>query len=393
MESRRDILHLDLDAFYPSVEVLDNPALKGKPVIVGGSKQRGVVASASYEARKYGVHSAQPIAKAMRLCPQGVYLPVRMERYVEVSEKVFEIFLRFTPLVEPLSLDEAFLDVTNSVRLFGTPAEIALKIKQLVTDEIGLTVSAGVGPSKLIAKIASDLQKPDGLTVVPHDSVREFLDPLPVEKLWGVGQVTQGQLSLLGVKTIGDLGRIPVNILEKKFGSQGVQMHLLANGIDEREVEPEQEAKSIGSEQTYIDDIIDPETIKNELLAHAVKVARRARYNGLSGKTVTLKIKYKDFTQITRSVTLSDATDDGQEIFKNCCTLLTKSEAGRRPIRLLGVALSHFTDHKEARQLPLFEDSAASLKQKKLNRALDTISEKYGENTIVPGTLMDKGKR
>ena len=392
MDSRKHILHLDLDAFYPSVEILDNPSLKGRPVIVGGGRQRGVVSSASYEARKYGVHSAQPIAAAMRLCPQGVFLPVRMGRYSEISNMVFEIYRRFTPLVEPLSLDEAFLDVTGSTRLFGSPADMALRIKQLVAGETGLTVSAGVASSKLIAKIASDLQKPDGLTVVPHDRVRAFLDPLPVEKLWGVGHVTRESLMLLGVKTIGDLSRIAVNVLERKLGRQGLQLHCLSLGIDDRGVEPEREAKSIGNEETYADDIIDRAIIKKELLGLSIKVARRARSEGLEGKTITLKVKYNDFQQITRSITLPEPTDDGDEMFRHCCSLLNKTEAGRKPARLLGVTLSHLTSCAAARQLCLFTGQSRSLKKKKLNLALDKISEKYGEHTIVPGTLIDKSR-
>ncbi|HPD60620.1 MAG TPA: DNA polymerase IV, partial [Thermodesulfobacteriota bacterium] len=256
MMGPKKIIHLDMDAFYASVEVRDNPGLQGKPVIVGGSKQRGVVSSASYEARKCGVHSAQPIAVAMRLCPQGIFLPVRMARYQEVSEQVFEIFRRFTPLVEPLSIDEAFLDVTGSTRIFGEPEEIARKIKKLVKEQTGLTVSAGVASLKFVAKIASGLNKPDGLTVVPPEKVHEFLGPLPIELLWGVGQATKKILTTLGVKTIGDLKRIPLDILTAKLGKNGFQLHLLSQGIDEREVDIKDEVKSIGQEETFAEDLI-----------------------------------------------------------------------------------------------------------------------------------------
>ena len=215
------ILHLDMDAFYPAVEVLDNPELKGKPVVVGGGRERGVVSSASYEARRFGVHSAQPMASAMRLCPNGIFLPVRMARYKEVSRAVFEIFRQFTPLVEPLSIDEAFLDVSGCERLLGRPEEIAKKIKQDVLKHTGLTVSAGVAPSKFVAKIASDLEKPDGLTVVPPDGVRDFLDPLPIKKMWGVGKVTQKALASLNIRTFKDLSNMPLKILEEKFGKNG----------------------------------------------------------------------------------------------------------------------------------------------------------------------------
>ncbi len=249
MEPKK-IIHLDMDAFYASVELIDNPSLKGKSVIVGGSKQRGVVSSASYEARKCGVHSAQPIATAMRLCPQGIFLLVRMSRYQEVSEQIFEIFRGFTPLVEPLSIDEAFLDVTGSTRIFGEPEEIARKIKNRVKKETGLTVSAGIAPLKFVAKIASGMNKPDGLTVVPPGKVQEFLDPLPIDVLWGVGKATEKVFTTLGVKTIGDLNHIPVDILTAKLGKNGLHLHLLSRGIDEREVEIEDEVKSIGQEET-----------------------------------------------------------------------------------------------------------------------------------------------
>jgi DNA polymerase-4 len=384
----RAIIHLDMDAFYAAVEILDGPELRGKPVIVGGSKERGVVSSASYEARKFGVHSAQPIATALRLCPQGVFLPVRMWRYQEVSQQIFKIFQRFSPLVEPLSLDEAFVDVSGSTRLFGTPEEIARKIKEQVIEETGLTVSAGVAPSKFVAKIASDLQKPDGLIIVPEGKVQEFLEPLPIEKLWGVGKATRKILAHLGVKTIGDLGLISSRLLVRKLGKQGLHLYLLAKGIDEREVEPEREIKSIGHEDTYPVDISHPGEARKQLLSLANRVAKRLRGYGLVGKTVTLKVKYYDFVQITRSITLGEPTDDSREIFQTCCSLLGKTEVGRRPVRLFGISLSQLSDSDETRQLALFAVEEAD-KRRRLNKALDTISEKFGEGAIVPGTLLE----
>ena len=384
----RAIIHLDMDAFYAAVEVLDSPGLRGKPVIVGGSKERGVVSSASYEARKFGAHSAQPIATALRLCPQGVFLPVRMWRYQEVSQQIFKIFQRFSPLVEPLSLDEAFLDVTGSTRLFGSPEEIARKIKEQVVEETGLTVSAGAAPSKFVAKIASDIQKPDGLTIVPGGTVREFLEPLPIEKLWGVGKATRRILAHLGVKTIGDLGLLSSKLLARKLGKQGLHLYLLAKGIDEREVEPEREVKSIGHEDTYAMDISDLGEARRELLSLANKVAKRLRGYGLVGKTVTLKVKYYDFVQITRSITLGEPTDDCREIFQRCCNLLGKTEVGKRPVRLFGISLSQLSDSDEARQLALFAAEEAD-KRRRLNKALDTISEKFGNGAIVPGTILE----
>jgi DNA polymerase-4 len=386
----KSIIHLDMDAFYPAVEVLDNPELKGKPVIVGGSKERGVVASASYEARKFGVHSAQPIAEAMRLCSKGIFLPVRMSRYKEVSERIFEIFYRFTPLVEPLSIDEAFLDVTGSTRLFGHPVDIAKKIKQMVFNEIGLTVSAGVAPSKFIAKIASDMEKPDGLTVVPPDRIREFLDPLPIKKMWGVGKVTQNALARLNIRTFKELSQMPVKVLEQKFGKYGIKMHQLSMGIDEREVVPEHDAKSVGHEETFLRDIIDANEAKKELLSLANRVSRRMRRNSVTGKTITLKVKYNDFVQITRSKTLPKPTQDGREIYSTACSLLEKTEVGKRPVRLLGISLSQLTIIGPEDQLTLFDQNETSKKRKDLNKALDSLYEKHGDKSIRPGTLFTK---
>lgn len=385
----RAIIHLDMDAFYAAVEILDKPELKGKPVIVGGSKERGVVSSASYEARRFGIHSAQPVATAMRLCPQGIFRPVRMWRYVEISRKIFEIFRRFSPLVEPLSLDEAFVDVTGSTRLFGPPEEIARKIKRQVVTEMGLTVSAGVAPTKFIAKIASDIQKPDGLTIVTEGRVAEFLGPLPIEKLWGVGEATCKTLAHLGVKTIGELARVPRELLERKLGKHGLHLHFLAQGVDERGVETERQAKSIGHEETFREDILDMAMVRKVILSLATKVARRLRGQGLLGKTVTLKVKYHNFVQITRSVTLQKATDDGREIFRSCCDLLVKTEVGKRPVRLFGISLSQLEVAHEERQLALFEETREAPKRKRLNRALDAISDKFGDEAIVPGTLLE----
>ena len=389
MAKERQIIHLDMDAFYPAVEVLDNPELKGKPVIVGGSRNRGVVSSASYEARKFGVHSAQPMATAMRLCPHGIYLPVRMSRYQEVSDQIFEIFRRFTPLVEGLSIDEAFLDVTGSVRLFGKPEDIARRIKETVFKETGLTVSAGVAPSKFVAKIASDMQKPDGLTVVQPDHVREFLDPLPVRRMWGVGKVTQEALERLGIHTFKDLRQMSVEILEKHFGKHGINMQLLAMGIDEREVVPEHDAKSIGHEETFETDIIDLGLAKKELLSQAHRVAHRMRQEQVKGETVTLKVKYSDFTLITRSRMLPEATDDASVIYSTACALLEKTAVGKRPVRLLGISISNLSTHPES-QLSLFLGDKEPLKKSKLNTALDSIQEKFGDKGLRPGTLVTK---
>lgn len=390
MQQVKQIIHLDMDAFYASVEVLDNPQLKGKPVIVGGSRARGVVSSASYEARKFGVHSAQPIATAMRLCPQGIFLPVRMDRYHQESERIIGIFHRFTPLVEPLSLDEAFLDVTGSTRLFGSAEEIARRIKQLVKEETGLTVSAGVAPLKFVAKIASDLHKPDGLTIVPPDQVKQFLAPLLIEKLWGIGPATHTILKHLGVHTIGDLSRIPLGILEAKLGKHGTHLHLLSQGIDDRGVMTERDAKSIGAEETFSEDLHSLEEARRELLSLSLRVTRRLRQSGLVCSALTLKVKYHDFKQITRSVTIPDLTRDHRTVFHHCCALLQKTDAGEKPIRLLGISLSQLAMEARVRQRSLLSEEFGSCKDRNLHGALDHILDRFGEGAIMPGTLLKK---
>jgi len=409
MNNEREILHLDMDAFYASVEVLDDTSLRGKPVIVGGGMKRGVVAAASYEARKFGVHSSIPMAKARRLCAHGVFLPVRMERYKEVSDRVFGIFRRYTPLVEPVSLDEAFLDITASVRLFGPPEEIARKIRAEVRAETGLTVSAGVASSKFVAKIASDMNKPDGLTVVPRGKEQEFLGPLRVGRLWGVGEATRSALAEMGVQTIGDLAGAPEEAVVRKLGKHGAHLHRLAHGIDDREVEPEREIKSMGREETFDEDLLEMLALRRELLDIATRTAARLRNHSLKGRTVTLKVKYSDFRLVTREVTLPLGIDDGGEIFRQALTLLEKTEAGKKPVRLLGIYLSNFgvEPGRDAGsgQIPLFghrpQPDGSSPRSRglrdpartaKLNEAVDRIRGKYGEKGVRPGTLAGEEK-
>jgi DNA polymerase-4 len=404
MNNEREILHLDMDAFYASVEVLDDTSLRGKPVIVGGGMKRGVVAAASYEARKFGVHSSIPMAKARRLCAHGVFLPVRMERYKEVSDRVFGIFRRYTPLVEPVSLDEAFLDITASVRLFGPPEEIARKIRAEVRAETGLTVSAGVASSKFVAKIASDMNKPDGLTVVPRGKEQEFLGPLRVGRLWGVGEATRSALAEMGIQTIGDLAGVPEEAVVQKLGKHGAHLHRLAHGIDDREVEPEREIKSMGREETFDEDLLEMLALRRELLDIATRTAARLRNHRLKGRTVSLKVKYSDFRLVTREVTLPLGIDDGGEIFRQALTLLERTEAGKKPVRLLGIYLSNFGAEPGrdpgSGQIPLFghrpQPGGPSPRSRglrdpartaKLNEAVDRIRGKYGEKGVRPGTL------
>jgi DNA polymerase-4 len=389
--THRKIIHLDMDAFYASVEEHDEPSLRGRPIIVGGTSNRGVVSAASYAARKFGIHSAMPIATARKLCPHGVFLPVRMGRYQEISNRIMEIFHRFTPLVEPISLDEAFLDVTDSEMLMGRSEEIARTIKRLVREETGLTVSAGIASSKLLAKIASDLDKPDGLTMVEPGKEREFLSPLPIKKLWGAGAATQKTLALMGAQTIGDLSRLPLQLLTATFGKSGLHLHLAANGIDDREVITEHETKSIGNEETFERDLREEKALRKELLALATRVGKRLRRHGLAGKTVTLKVKYADFKQITRSTTLSEATADDRKIFLHGCELLTRTQAGQRPVRLIGISISNLTPAVSEKQLQLFNHATAQADgRRKLYQALDAISGKYGSDAIVPGALLDE---
>lgn len=388
-DTPRDIIHVDMDAFYAAVEMRDNPQLRGKPVIVGGIGSRGVVSTASYEARRFGVHSAQPIATARRLCPQGVFLPVRMSRYRAVSEQVFTVFARYTPMIEGLSIDEAFLDVTGSKQLFGPPLQIAREIKQCIVADTGLTASAGIGPSKFIAKIASDLRKPDGLTLVEPNRVTDFLDPLPIVRMWGVGAVMQRELQKLGIQTIGDLRRMPATTLTARFGKPGAHLHDLACGIDPRPVVTSRSAKSIGNEETFPEDILNRAAVLRELLALSLQVGQRLRRSGCTGRTITLKVRYPDFVSVTRSVTIAEPTSDGQQIYRRCIELLGKTDVGRLPVRLLGVAVSQLTRGPRHRQLSLLTPPGQGLRADRLNRAIDEVHRKHGAGKLVAGTLLD----
>lgn len=386
----RSIIHLDMDAFFASVEVLDNPDLQGKAVIVGGGL-RGVVSAASYEARGFGVHSALPMVTAHQRCPAGIFLPPRMHRYREISAAIMDIFRRYTPLVEPLSLDEAFLDVTGCERLFGPPAQLAAIIRAEVRGKIGLTVSAGVASSKLVAKIASDIQKPNGLTCVEPGREVEFLTPLAISKLPGVGPATMKQLLLLGVRTIGDLARVPPEILIRKLGKSADQLHRAANGLDDRPVEAEREAKTIGHEETFAHDLKDLATIRKELLALAVKVGRRLRDHGMEARTVVVKIRYHDFVQSTRSLTLAAANSDEEVIYQAACRLLADTQAGRKPVRLLGITASNLLTGGQARPNSLFaEETDRKEKRRRINQAVDRINATFGNEAIKPGTLVER---
>lgn len=388
-DMQKKIIHLDMDAFYASVEMLDDPLLRGKAVIVGGDLNRGVVSAASYEARKYGVHSALAIVTAKKLCPHGIFIRPRLHRYREVSQQIMQIFSSFTPLVEPLSLDEAFLDVTGSEKLFGDASYIAQVIRQSVAQQTGLTVSAGLASSKLVAKIASDMDKPDGLTIVPFGKEREFLAPLPISKLWGVGKVTQKELFKLGVKTIGDLAQVSNEILKMKFGQHGNHLHRSSLAIDDREVIPESAVKSIGHEETFASDLVVTDVISKELLDISVRVARRLRNHGLKARTVMLKVKYYDFMQVTRSVTLKEATDDSHTIYAESKKLLGQTQAGKKPVRMVGITTANFIDALQPVQASLFAiENREGQCRKSLNVAVDSITHKYGIESLKPAALI-----
>jgi DNA polymerase IV len=376
------ILHCDMDAFYASVEERDRTELVGKPVVVGGSpEQRGVVSAANYVARKYGVHSAMPAATAHRLCPHGIFLHPRIDYYAEISRQIREIFERFTPLVEPLSLDEAFLDVTGSEQLFGTAEEIGRTIKQVVREETGLVVSVGVAPNKFLAKIASDLKKPDGFLVVEPEHVQEFLDPLPVERLWGVGKQSSKVFQRLGIHTIGQLRQWPIHTLKSRFGSQGEHLWQLAHGIDDDPVAPEREAKSISHETTFEEDIDDRDMLRAWLVDLTEQVAWRLRRNELKGRTVHLKVRFADFSLITRSQTLSEPTDITDELWQTADEMLChRLPASHLPIRLIGMGVSGF-DSTGLVQRQLFDQDQRQ-KQTYLDVATDQIREKFGTGAL-----------
>ena len=375
------IIHADMDAFYASVEIRERPELRGRPVAVGGSAEgRGVIAAASYAARKFGVRSAMPTRAALRRCPDLVLLPVHMSLYAGVSRQIHAIFARYTPLIEPLSLDEAFLDVGASKRLFGSAAVIARRIKQEVHEELGLVVSMGVAPNKFLAKIASDLDKPDGFVEVAADGVQAFLDPLPVSRLWGVGRVTGATLQKQAIHTIADLRRQPQTALRRWFGEHGQQLWHLAHGIDERPVVAEHEIKSISHETTFARDIADPDALRAMLLDLTEQVAWRLRRHGKRGRTVQIKLRFDDFRTVTRAHSLREATDATQAIWHTVSRLLDHELVqGIPPLRLLGMGVSGFDEGAHSRhQSDLFVDATAE----DMDRVTDDINTRFGGKVL-----------
>lgn len=380
------ILHADMDAFYASVEQRDDARLQGRPVIVGGLGKRGVVCAASYEARTFGVRSAMPTAQARRLCPDGVYLAPRLSHYGSIAADVREIFYRYTPLVEPLSLDEAYLDVTGSLRLFGGAEAIAGKLRADIRAELGLACSVGGGPGKLVAKIASARAKPDGVLLVDAASASDFLRPLRVSEIWGVGPATEARLHSLGIATIGQLAGFDSARLERELGSWGPAIQALARGDDLRTVEADRGRVSCGEENTFPDDVRDDELVEAMILAHGETVARRLRREGRRGRTITLKWRPSgpgaEWKLVTRAKTLDAPTDDGPTIAA-VATALWRAEAGHPPIRLVGVQVSGL-DGERPRQLGLFR-SADDERRDKLNEALDDLVARFGPEAVRRG--------
>ena len=377
-----------MDAFFASVEQRDDPNLRGRPVVVGGRSARGVVAAASYEARRYGVRSAMPSVQARKLCPDAVFVRGDMRKYARESRQIFEIFRRFTPLVERLSLDEAFLDLTGTERLLGPPAEAVERLRREVRSETGLAVSAGIAPVKLVAKIASDLAKPDGVLCVPPEQLRAFLDPLPVGRIWGIGPVARARLQSCGIETIGELARCDDARLREALGNWGLEAASLARGEDAREVEPYREPKSYGEENTFAEDVSDPRRLEGVIRAHAEAVARRLRRDGVRGRCVTLKLKLSRrlgagrYPLLSRSTTQPQATDDAAEIAGAAHELLRRARP-EDPVRLVGVAVSRLEAGGDG-QLDLFEaGSEARGRRTRLNRVVDQIQERFGEGSLV----------
>jgi DNA polymerase IV len=385
---RRVILHVDMDAFFAAVEQRDRPELRGKPVIVGADPKaglgRGVVSTASYEARPFGVTSAMPISRAYRLCPTGVFLPVDMDKYAHVSDQMMEILGRFTDLVEPLSIDEAFLDVTGSRRALGDAEAIARALKRAIHEELDLTASVGVATCKLIAKIASDMRKPDGLVIVPPGSEASFLAPLPLLRLWGIGPKTEERLVKAGLHTIGDLARCAPTTLERRLGTHGQDLIQLARGIDERPVSAgSAEAKSLGQEHTFDKDVADRERLRRTLLAVADNVAHRLRERKLAGRTVTLKYRDASFSTLTRAATLPQAAADAQTLFDTAWRLLLAVHKDQS-VRLLGISVSGFEAEP---QLALFAEPPAT---SRVDRLQDAVLQRFGDGALTRASLLGK---
>ncbi|MBW2005467.1 MAG: DNA polymerase IV [Deltaproteobacteria bacterium] len=373
-----------MDAFFAAIEVLYDSSLKGKPVIVGGISRRSVVSTASYEARRFGIHSAMPIFQAKEKCPHGVFLPVKMERYKEVSRKIMGLLKDFSPLVEQVSIDEAYLDITGTENLFGCPEEIARRIKERIGKATGLTCSIGIAPNKFMAKVASEMNKPDGLTIISATEVDQFLSILPVAKVPGVGKRTLEDLRRHSVNTVGDLKRSTREQLLKDFGKFGLRLYNIAKGRGDSEVVSKREIKSISSEETLEKDTEDVTYLKRLIASHADKVGMRLRAEGLKGKTITLKIKFEDFSEMSRGRTINHATYSTKMISDCAITQLTEYPL-KKKVRLMGVAVSNLDVSKEESQISLFTEGDKTDKNRKVDKAMDAIRSKFGGKVIRKG--------
>lgn len=387
MASERTIMLIDMNAFFASVEQQCNPSLRGKPVLVGGSpSKRSVVAAASYESRQYGIHSGMPLMEAIRLCPQAILVVGNPQKYVDTSRRVFSIFKDYTDLMEIYSIDECFLDVTPTQDLFGGPWEIGKQIKKRIKQELGLTCSVGIGPNKILAKLAAGMKKPDGLTEIKRDQVKDLLENLPVEKLHGIGKQMTIHLASLGIKTAGELGRASVVMLRHKFGVIGEALHLMGNGTYDTPVIPyhdQPDIKSMGHTYTLAQNTRDWNVVRSQLLRLSEMVGRRLREQGYSGRTVTLVLRYADMKHFTKRKTVTDYLDDGYTIYQIALSILGPQMKDKRAIRLVGVCVSNLV--KNRGQLSLFEDTSRT----NLLKALDTLNNKYGEFTVKRASLMN----
>ena len=381
------ILHIDMDAFYASVEIRDNPKLRGLPVVVGGSPQgRGVISAASYEARKFGIFSAMPSSQAVRLCPNVVFVKTRMDHYAKISKQIREIFFRFTSLVEPLALDEAFLDVSGCERLFGDGPAIAQQIKAAIQDELGLTASAGVAPNKFLAKLASDLDKPNGLVVVDPDRIEEFLNPLSIERVWGVGKQTLKKFHRLNVKTIEQLRGLDKSTMQQFFGINSEHFWRLSRGLDTRPVVPDRIAKSVSHETTFSHDLIDREPLQGWLIELTQRVGRRLRRYDIRGRTVQIKIRFADFRTITRSLSLSEPSSSSQELETAVKELFERVDIDDG-VRLVGMGVSNLTT-KAVKQQMLFDNEERS-RNARLDEMKDQLKDRFGHDAIRKGTSVE----
>ena len=383
----RIFAHVDMDAFYASVEIRDDPALEGQPVVVGGSASgRGVVSAASYASRKYGIHSAMPMAQALKRCPALVIVPVNFSKYHHVSGQIMEIFRSFSPKIEPLSLDEAFLDLTGTEPLLGPPERIGRDIKAAIRAATHLTASVGIAPVKFVAKIASDLEKPDGLVVVPPGQIGATLHPLPLSRLWGVGPRTREALEALGLQTIGGLARYDRRQLVARFGKHGEHLHELAHGRDDREVIPDWEAKSYSHEHTFGRDQTDREVLEGVMLDESLRVSRRMRRDGVTGRVVQLKLRYHDFRTLTRRTTLDGSTSDAGRIYEVAGHLFKETWTGT-PVRLIGVGLSAIMP-TGSEVLDLFGQPKQEDRRRRLVEAIDRIEDRFGRGKVMPAKLL-----